>query len=95
VGGFSLPTPRQQLKHNPNPKSNAERSHSCGVPQTTTPTQRAQRKADVSPASTCLRKSPQPDRNASKTQNPKHNRPHKPLVVVVYRGFPATTTIEK
>jgi len=32
VGGFSLPTPRQQLKHNPNPKSNAERSHSCGVP---------------------------------------------------------------
>jgi len=32
------PTPRQQLKHNPNPKSNAALSHSCGVPQTATPT---------------------------------------------------------
>jgi len=32
------PTPRQQLKSNRNPKSNAFLSHSCGVPQTTTPT---------------------------------------------------------
>jgi len=41
VGEFSHATPRQQLKRNLNPKSNAPLSHSCGVPQTTTPTQRA------------------------------------------------------
>jgi hypothetical protein len=43
----------------------------------------------------CLRFAPQPTCNASQTQKQKHSRPDNLLVVVVYRGFPATTTNEE
>jgi hypothetical protein len=43
----------------------------------------------------CLQNPPQPISNLEQTQTPKHSRQLNPLVVVVHRGFLATTTIEK
>ncbi len=43
----------------------------------------------------CLWFVTQPVCNVNQTPMLKYNRFHKPLIVVVYRGFSATTTIEK
>jgi hypothetical protein len=43
----------------------------------------------------CLQNKPQPASNATVLPNPKHKSYRSPLVVVVYRGSSATTTIEE